>query len=271
MEVKSVDLDQALKSIRALDQACDNLNGAVNGPREAGWNAYMNWAEECERQLRNIFADPQIINGVYTDRYWHIAGRTAPAREAALIMAEVRVQRERLQQLATTLEGYQRLGDREGTLLVLDTNVLLHFQRIDKIRWREVYPADKIRIVLPLVVLDELDRKRTAGGKISRRARSATRPLDERQSEFEELGHIILPDFTTVEYLLDPRGHRRLSDADEEILDRATFLHRVTGRPVYVVTDDLPMRVRATARENGVRAIPMPEKFRRDQEEDDEA
>lgn len=260
-------MDQAISAIRQLAQSCGNLNGQVVGPADAGWHAYMNWVDECERQSRNIFADPAIVHGASTDRYWHIAAHSAPARMAALIMAEVRVQQERLTDLADRLAGYRSLRERAGELLVLDTNVLLHFQRIDKIDWREVVRADRIRLVLPLIVLDELDRKRNLGGNIARKARSAVRPLDALQCEIDEFGYGHLPESrnkTTVEYLLNDRGHRPQNDADEEIVDRAAFLHRVTSRPVSVVSNDMGMRTRTTARrEDGIRAVQMPEKFRR--------
>lgn len=270
VELKSTGLEQAIATIRQLGQSCGNLNGRVQGPDDTGWYAYLNWAEECERQLRNIFADPAIVHGAYSERYWKIAQKAAPSRTAVLIMTEVRAQQDRLNELAATLLKFQALGKRDGHLLVLDTNVLLHFQRIDKIPWRDVMGVEKIRLVLPLMVLDELDRKRSAGGSIARRARSATKPLDDLEKEISELGYGTLsaPNHgTTVEYLLDPRGHRRQPDPDGEILDRATFLHRITGRRVYVATNDIGMRVRLTARQDGLEAVRMPEKFRRDQEE----
>jgi predicted ribonuclease YlaK len=63
---------------------------------------------------------------------------------------------------------------------LVDTNVLPHYQPIDKIDWTSVVPdVSKVRLVIPLLVLEELDRKRhEAGDSIQRKAPSAVQPLD---------------------------------------------------------------------------------------------
>jgi hypothetical protein len=244
-------------------------------PADRGWHAYMNWAETAEAALRGIFVDPEIVAAIRTDRYWHIASHSTPARMAALISAEVEAQSARLKTLVARLRGYLALAAREGTLVIPDTNILLHFQRIDHVDWGQVMhdPQAKIRVVLPLVVLDELDRKRYEGSNtLKRRARTAVKPLTDLASEIESLGYGRLPKAPTrwtVEYLTDERGHRRQFDADAEILDRALFLHQVTGGGVNVATADLGMQVRAMAWGQGVRAIAMPDKYRRDQGDED--
>jgi predicted ribonuclease YlaK len=121
-----------------------------------------------------------------------------------------------------------------------------------------------VRLVIPQPVLDELDDKRYLGrADVKERARSAVRPLDELQGQFESQGFAMLPDGSTVEYLKDG-DEQRHPNPDEDILDRAGFLAQVTGRTVGVITADRGMRVRATGRD-GLRAILMPERYSRDQ------
>ncbi|MBE1586767.1 hypothetical protein ACFPOI_51375 [Nonomuraea angiospora] len=120
--------------------------------------------------------------------------------------------------------------------------------------------------------LDELDRKRYEGSDaLKRRAPYRGEASDRLASEIETLGYGQLPKAPTrwtVECLTDERGHRRQYDTDAEILDRALLLHQVTGRVVNVVTADLGMQVRATAWGPGVRDIAMPDKYRRDQDDE---
>lgn len=55
VELKSIDLLQAIKTVRQLEQSCGNLNGKVQNHADTGWHAYLNRAEKCQRQLRNVF------------------------------------------------------------------------------------------------------------------------------------------------------------------------------------------------------------------------
>jgi hypothetical protein len=88
---------------------------------------------------------------------------------------------------------------------VLDTNVLLHYQRIDQVDWGKVVKDSPMRLVVPHIVLDELDDKRYLGSdKIKERARSAIVPFDQRREQLEGQGYAKLPvGDATVEYLVD--------------------------------------------------------------------
>ncbi len=268
MHLKTADLEHAITTVQRLANECGNVRSELSGNYSDAWGSYLDWAYQCERQLRNIFAEADIAEAVYTERYWRIATKAAIAREAMLIGAEIDVQVERLKSLACKLQGYLPLRERPGAIVVPDTNVLLHFQRVDYVPWSKVTGDSPVRLVIPLVVLDELDDKRYLGrNDVAAKARSATVPLDERQQELEEHGYASLPDSTTLEYLLDDPRHRRQANPDDEILDRSAFLHQVTNQPVTIITGDRGMRVRARARSNGLTARLMPAKFSRNQEE----
>jgi len=69
---------------------------------------------------------------------------------------------------------------RPGRVLVYDTNSLMHYQPPGLIDWAALAPAPQLRLVVPLVVIDELDRKIYAGSeKMARRATAALRALDQ--------------------------------------------------------------------------------------------
>jgi len=227
----------------------------------------MRWANTCEVVLRSIFVDPDVIGGLLTRRYWQLASQSITHMKAMVIGAEMSHQGERLTALADAMKEFLVLRDPPGDLVMLDTNIMLHHQRIDKVPWREVIGSrETVRIVIPLVVLDELDNKKYLGSpKLIDRARGAFMPLDERQDEIERDGRAVLRDGVTVEYLRDPPDHQRLTNPDAETIDRAVFLRRVTGRRVVVVTGDRGMRVRLTARPDDLRAVTMPFRFAQDQ------
>lgn len=261
-------IDQSIDQLRQLAKRCRTLHvrGGLN--HDDDWSVYVKWADDCEKALRKIFPDPSVIHSVHTPRYWQIVTQNVTHLKELVIEAEREVQAANLDALATALGGYLQLRERPGDLAVVDTCALINYQRIDQIRWRQLVPGSgPLRVVIPHLVLDELDDKRYLGSdKVKDRARSAITPLEERQETLERDGYADLIDAaTTVEYLLDPPGHQRRTNPDEEILERARFLHHVTGRQVALITGDYGMRVRCTAAYKGLRAVPMPASHARDQ------
>ena len=259
-----VDLDQAIRTVDELALACGNLRAELVGPAGDPWGKYVAWEETCERQLRGIFAEPGPIEGLHTQRYWQM---WIPGTHwGRLIGPEIDVQVQRLDALASRLRAYLPLRRQPGHLAVVDTNVLLHYQRIDKVDWGKVVGDRPVRLVVPHVVLDELDDKRYLGSdKIRDRARSATVPFDELRGQLECQGYATLRvGEATVEYLVDEEGHARRANPDEEVVDRARFLRQVTARAVTLITADQGMRARAVAR--GLPVVGMPRTLARDQE-----
>lgn len=266
VRLKAIDLDQAITVVQELAHDCRNLYQHLSGAYADGRGKYLAWAATAEKQLRSVLADPEPVQKIYSERYWRIAEGAVLDHQSQMISAEIAVQVERLDALADLLQNYLLLRDRPGAIVVLDTNVLLHYQRIDYIPWGEVTHESQVRLVIPLLVLDELDDKRYLGSTdIKRKARSAVEPLDELQKEFDQHGYATLSDGTTVEYLRDAPDHRRHTNPDSEILEQAEFLYHVTKQTVLLMTGDRGMRVRVTAR-NGLEARLMPGKFSRDQE-----
>lgn len=268
MRLKSGDLEHVTATLLDLKTDGENVIGSVGGPYADPRGTYLDWVDKCEAHLGSIFVDRATVLSAHTERYWQIASVGALDRLAQMVMAEVRYQLLVLEEMVDQIKSYRELRDRVGLPVVVDTNVLLHYQRIDRVPWSEVAEASQVRLVVLHAVLDELDDKRYLGSaSIRERARSATAPLDERQAELEVSGIAMLPDGTTIEYLSDDRGHVRDANPDDEILSRAEFLSLVTGQRVLLVTGDRGLRVRTTASSERVRARLMPVKFARDRDE----
>lgn len=65
---------------------------------------------------------------------------------------------------------------------------------------------------------------------------------------------------TTLQFLVDPPGHERRSNRDDELLSRVEDLAAVVGNRVRVGTGDYGMQVRARAR--GLQCLLLPDELR---------
>ena len=127
---------------------------------------------------------------------------------------------------------------------ILDTNVLLHDPE-------SLFSFEDNAIVLPLSVIEELDRIKKRGDDIGRNARDASRKLDDlrllgRLSEGVELPRggsirIELNGNKTYELL----SGVDLNTIDNRILALAYFLTNNDNGPVVLVTKDLNLRIKA--------------------------
>lgn len=78
-------------------------------------NAYLDWAQTVETQLRHLFADTEFSDGLFGERYWHIAGLPVGSSYGTrIINQEIDHQVVRLDEAINTLTAWQRLGERPG-------------------------------------------------------------------------------------------------------------------------------------------------------------
>ena len=149
--------------------------------------------------------------------------------------------------------------------LALDTTVYINAAKLKEIDLHDIVRTnvkdaygklrlsnDRIHILVPLIVIDELDRLKDSGKDHTRwRAGYTLAVLDdlfwsptyrprlyERPSGFH-------PEVATMEILMDPPGHRRLDDADNEIVDRLVQVQPLSARPITLLTYDTGMAMRA--------------------------
>jgi len=147
-------------------------------------------------------------------------------------------------------------------LVVLDTNVYLHEQKIETLDLAAILQVreERIHVLVPMVVVDELDRlKQHSRDAIRWRAGYTLSFLDRHLNGSSLQGRIREEDFSalsqggiprgeiTAEVVLDPKQHRRLPIADDEIVDRAIAIQGIAGQTVHLVTFDTGMAMRARA------------------------
>ncbi|WP_047046342.1 PhoH family protein [Vibrio mexicanus] len=161
------------------------------------------------------------------------------------------------------------MGDTDRKLFVLDTNILLHEPLA-------IYSFQEHDVVIPMTVLEELDRIKDSKRDVARDARVAIRALEDlfRDATPDEISEgipftdqqvsgtiSILADFElteTVKAFADKEG-------DNRILNAVLYLqNKRAPREVVLITKDINMRLRAKGA--GVRFV---EDYRTDQLIDD--
>ncbi|UQA34778.1 PIN domain-containing protein [Streptomyces sp. HNA39] len=211
---------------------------------------YTEWTATSARQLADVFADPAVPARLRGEHYRHIVhSPLTPYRTALLLQWE-------LDELATyfmelqnrmrqTVEDYRIYRQR---VLVVDANTLLHCQRFDKIPWSRVCGKGPATLVIPHVVVEEIDTKSYSEGseKIRKRARGIYELLGDVLKGLSTEGRFELHDGTEVQVLRDELGHRRLPNNDDEAVARAAHLQQaIAPRQITVITRDNGMRGKA--------------------------
>lgn len=245
--------------------------------------AYLEWATEAATQLGSFLRPASVNELVYTRRYVHlltagpdlIGGTIAQQRLLnGLVNAEVADR-----SVAFGRAG-EMLGRRVGRwsdsalFVVADTNFYMqHDKLFNEIDFFEVLvtedrraPGEQIHLILPLLVIDELDaQKRRSEIEKRRRARQTLAIIDRL---FEDpLARPRLASgagatgagVVTIELLPDPPNHVRRPRSDEELVDRIVAEQPVAARAMTLLTYDSGMATRGRLAKLAVKKLIEPE------------
>lgn len=249
------------------------------------FRAYADAVHETYPTLAKVFVTPDLASGLRSTTYWNLlpigAARTgagfttermvaenlqrARRAENQALSTEIKNQLKALEQAHAELQALRDLAARAGLPVVYDTNMLNHWVQPGDIRWREILKIQKenaklARLVIPLRVVDELDRQKYGQGDLARKAATAIRYLERVLRDSKPGQPVQLRDDATLEVWVD--SDDRSSDADLSILRCAADLdnlHPSTG--VRVLTGDTGMRLRA--QQLGLKTLQLPEEFRK--------
>jgi hypothetical protein len=211
---------------------------------------YAEWTATTARELAGVFAEPAVLARLRGEHYSHIVhGTLTPYRTALLLhweLDELAMYFMELQnRMRQTVEDYRSY---QQSVLVVDANTLLHCQRFDKIPWSRVCGKGAATLVIPHVVVEEIDTKSYSEGseKIRKRARGVYELLGDVLEGLSTDGRFELHDGTEVQVLREELGHRRLPNNDDQVVARAAHLHQaIAPRQITVVTRDNGMRGKA--------------------------
>lgn len=243
----------AKQAITALERLMAELQDiAVWGKSDSiedDRDRYLSWVTKAEQQLRYVFTSPEPADALHSARYGLLFQLTSKSpRPREIINAEIDFQYGRLQQLVRRLARYASLADRPGTVIVLDTNVLLHYRKFDHIDWPRVLEVERVRLLLPLAVIEELDakkysRRKDLRGRAAKVLAALCRYLENSPGTLTAISSKV-----TIETLSDgPDEVKYASGQDSVILAFSQWFQQVTGQPVTIVTADQSMRIRALA------------------------
>jgi len=258
------DLRVAIDSVDFLARKlADCLDVRPTPHSQQARSRWLRWWADADMKLRELFAeDDLLIPLAQTAAEIRNLDIPAPAYEAPMLSFIIRERDVWVDRLDSAVVKLRRLEDfvsRPGRIVVLDTSAFHEFDRFWAANWARVADADPphatapglpIRLVVPLVVVEELDaQKRHPSGKVREAARDILRHLRDlpRLSTDAFADVLSMNDRATVEILLDDLAHVRLPVNDAEIIDRAVDLRSLfpLNRRVILVSGDLSMQFRA--------------------------
>ncbi len=148
------------------------------------------------------------------------------------------------------LEDVIKVKTKQPKIFVLDTNVLLH-------DWRSIFKFQENDLVIPLAVVEELDKFKKGDGTINYNAREFVRKADEisEQRLYDpENGYSLGPGMGTIKISLNRPFPEELKDCfandvpDHRILATAIWYKKqFPDRTVCLVTKDVNLRLKAKA------------------------
>ena len=166
-----------------------------------------------------------------------------------------------------------RLIEDESVTFVVDTNVLVEFQSLERINWRLLCPnAKSVRIVVPATVIREMDKHKRGTGRLRRRAFEFNKLLQviedgDGTSAILQNNHVDLSLGLMERYARSELAEGKLSFevADDLIVAEAVKFSKVHGEAVFLADDN---NARRAAREMGIRVARPAEKWRRTEPRD---
>lgn len=231
------------------------------------YNAYIGWVNEAVQHLAWMVPTGTLDHLVLTTRYWSLQAQpgSAALQPVQQMMNVELAERDRAfsTALAEVHAEINRWNQHVGVLTVLDTS--FYITHPDKLEEADFAPhlglrGEPIRLVVPILIIDELDGLKRSGDKhlrwragyslgvLDRVLRHSTGPAQLRAEDSAAIteGSGEIPrGAVTLEVLFDPPAHARLPIADDEIVDRALAVQASAERAVRFVTYDTAQSFRA--------------------------
>lgn len=142
--------------------------------------------------------------------------------------------------------------------VVLDTNIYLHFRSFEEVPWKEELGCDDVTILVPSVVMEEVDRKKdNERGKVQKRARAVSRRLGELLIDEIPSKYPLM--FVESPYVTDEERRRFLLDRNDNLILYSIEKAGFEIEEVCIVSSDTGMLLRA--KQKGFRWLRLDEKY----------
>ncbi|MFE4415794.1 PIN domain-containing protein [Streptomyces sp. NPDC056821] len=233
-----------------------------------GLLTYLEWATESARMLRSQISDRDLDQLVFTDRYRALLGSCGTLAGTAqqrlvngLVQLEVAERIEAFEAAVAALDTRIGRWSQREVFVVADASFYIQNEvKLADVDLHEVLDVPRwqfVRLLFPIVVVDELDDLKDASKQRARwRAAHTLGLLDGvlnggTHGVLHEGEHTVQDGETrgrvNVEIVLDPPGHVRLDRPDVEIIDRTVAIQGLAGRDVRLLTCDTSQHTRGRA------------------------
>jgi hypothetical protein len=258
--------DDVLRTLRDIASKVQDA-GNAQGPAHTRVTAYLEWATDSVRMLERRVSTADINRLVFTrgyDRLLVTAGTLTGADIGTqrvlngLVNHEIQQQAQALEDAIRDLDAQVRRWPQDIAYTVADTSVYIeHDDKLRNLDFAPLLPGawlDKtVMVIVPGIVLDELDGLKLRGGDALRKWRASytLAVLEDVFSRPGSLGVLRQPaaDGTRggvfMDILFDPPRHERLPINDDEIIDRTLAAQGLAGAPVTLLTFDTSQAARA--------------------------
>lgn len=240
-----------LQQLSVPRQSLANSGTAMTA--EDGRRYFLVGVESLESAFSHSLIDGPWYDRLYSPGYWAVRDMTPETtRPFPLLTAEAgRLVRwlDDIERELKRISDQDEYDDKNIPRLVFDTSALVREGSFDTFDWSPKVDNVCVRLIIPILVVREMDHLKNYGKtpKARRRLRRIFEILNE-----QGRGPASVQPGTTLELLMDPPGHSRLSNHDEEIIRRAIYLQGRKGGPLKLITGDYAML--ATAEAQGVPA-----------------
>lgn len=224
------------------------------------YNAYIEWCVNAIGQLRHVVSNHDLERLVMTRRYWLL--QSLPNDHNTLrsvIDLELHEREITIGAAIASMQAQIAHWQLAGVFVVADTSVYIRdSEKLEFLPFssRLDLRHEPIHVLVPIVVIDELDNLKRASDKHVRWRAGYTLSVIDRV--LGSGGSGLLQQATSVadttapprgsvsiEVVLDPPDHVRLAINDDEIIDRALAIRALSGRDVRLLTYDTGMATRS--------------------------
>ena len=191
-------------------------------------------------ELRSLFPDGEAAASLYVSQA-RVRDVNLDTMPHGVLNHEIDVWLDRLNEMISELNRLQRFIERPGLIVVPDTSTFIEGVYFTELNWQELADVDQrepVRLVVPILVVEELDELKRARDRTRDRARSVLRRLWDLNSDAKQAALIPGNRPVTVEVLADDSWHVRRPVNDNEIIERALFVQEITSRDVILAAGD---------------------------------
>jgi hypothetical protein len=276
-----VNRDHLLNVLRSMQGDVFNLRGGGGPARNAQERvlAYLDWTNNAVRMLGGQISSRDLDRLVLTDRYklllttaGTLTGTDTPVQRVVNGLLALELEERvaafdagiaALQNQLLRWSGYEHY-------VMPDTSFYIHHpDKLEAIDPGKLLgdPHTDFVVLVPMVIIDELDRLKETKDKQTRwRAGYTLAVLDRlfkdvnvraqlRKGETGPEAKVAPLGDVWIELVFDPPGHVRLPDSDDEIIDRALSIEPLADRKVTLLTYDTGQSM--SARNAGLQAVKL--------------